>query len=409
MRLKGTIWNALGSTMWGAQSFVMLTLISRIASVRQIGAYGIAFTTAQILYFVGQFGVTHYQMTDYAEKYLFRTYFRSRILSSLLMAAGCAGVILFMHFTGEKALYTIALSAMILFHVFGELYQNLFFQKDRLDLSGSAQFVRTLIPLCAFCVVLLWTKNVLYAILAQTAVCAAVTVYHAKVTAKPFLAAANPAGSGDLRGLVAECFPLFLSVLFMNVMINMPKYGVEWFMDDEAQGYLNLIFMPAQIINLCSQFIFKPYLKQYADALEDKNGGVFVRLLRRQLLFIAGLTAAACAGAYLLGAPILGFIYGKDISAHTVTMTWIILGGGMYAACLLFYYILVLCRRQKLIVFLYSAALGAAALLSVLLVRRFGLPGAAAAFVVSHAALVCGFAVCIYKYAVRREKRDAHP
>ena len=408
MQLKGTVWNALGSTMWGAQSFIMLTLVSRVASVEQVGWYGIAFTTAQILYIIGQFGVTHYQMTDYAEKYTFRTYFRSRFLSASLMAIGCAGVIFFMHFTGEKALYTIALAAMILCHVFAELHQNLFFQKNRLDLSGSSQFVRTLVSLSAFCVVLLWTKNVLYAILAQTLVCAAVAFFYAKVVAKPFLAERLPESRDDVRGLVAECFPLFLSVLFMNVMINASKYGVEWFMDDAAHGYFNLVFMPAQVINLCSQFIFKPYLRQYAASLEDENGsGEFIRLLRRQLLFVAGLTAAACAGAYLLGAPILGFIYDKDISAYALTMTWVVLGGGLLAVCQLFYYILVLCRRQKIIMILYAAGMAAAALLSVLLVRRFGLSGAAWTFALSHALLLIGYVFFVYKNAVRRKGSDA--
>ena len=408
MNIKGSVWNALGSIMWGAQSFIMLTLVSRIAPVEQIGWFGIAFTTAQILYIVGQCGVTHFQMTDYAEKYPFKTYLHSRILSTALMAIGCAGVILCMRFTGEKALFTVTLTAMMLVHVFGEIYQNLFFQKNRLDLSGSCQFVRTLIPLCAFIGVLLWTKNILYAVLAQTVMCVAVTVFYAVVTAKPFLAAARPAGAGELRALATDCLPLFLSMLFMNVMINTSKYSVEWFMDDAAQGYFNLVFIPAQVINLCSLFIFKPYLKRYAAALEDPAGGhTFIRLLRRQLLFIAALTAAACVGAYLLGAPVLGFFYKQDIFAYASTMALIVFGGGLLAVCQLFYHILVLCRKQKQILILYCAGFAAALGFSVLFVRRFGLNGAALAFAAAHLVLVCGYVYFIFRYAVRRKDRDS--
>ena len=53
--LKGTIWNTLGSTMYGANSFIMLALVSRVGTVDQAGYFGIAFTTAQILYIVGLF------------------------------------------------------------------------------------------------------------------------------------------------------------------------------------------------------------------------------------------------------------------------------------------------------------------------------------------------------------------
>lgn len=45
--LKGTIWNTLGSTMYGANSFIMLALVSRVGTVDQAGYFGIAFTTAK--------------------------------------------------------------------------------------------------------------------------------------------------------------------------------------------------------------------------------------------------------------------------------------------------------------------------------------------------------------------------
>lgn len=63
--VKDTVWNTLGSTMYGANSFIMLALVSRIGTVEQAGYFSIAFTTAQILYIVGLFGVNTYQMTDY--------------------------------------------------------------------------------------------------------------------------------------------------------------------------------------------------------------------------------------------------------------------------------------------------------------------------------------------------------
>ena len=63
--LKGAIWNTLGSTMYGMNSFLTLAIVSRIANVEETGAFGIAFTTAQILYIVGLLGTNHYQQTDY--------------------------------------------------------------------------------------------------------------------------------------------------------------------------------------------------------------------------------------------------------------------------------------------------------------------------------------------------------
>ncbi len=409
MKLKGSVWNALGSLMWGAQSFIMLTLVSRVAPLEQIGWFGIAFTTAQILYIVGLFGVSHFQMTDYAEKYPFKVYFRSRMLSALLMIAGCAAVILCMRFSKEKALYTIALTILMLVHVFGDLYQNLFFQKNRLDLSGSSQFVRTAGSVAAFCAALLLTHNILIAVALQTVVGFVLMLVYALVLSKPYRSAEPLCGKDAVLSLIRECLPLFFSMLFMNLIINASKYGVEWYLDDTAQGYFNMIFMPAQVINLCSQFIFKPYLKQYADALESSAGARLKKLLARQLLLIAVLTAAACGGAYFLGAPVLGFLYKKDIAEYTLEMVWIVLGGGAFAACQLFYYILVLCRKQKQILMIYAGGTGISAVFSILFVRHFALAGAALAFLVTHLILLIGYFIFVRKYALSPEggKQDA--
>ena len=124
---RGFFWNTLGSTMYGLNSFLMLALVSRVGTVEETGAFGIAFTTAQLMYIVGLLGVSHYQMTDYEKKYSFREYGVLRALSCALMAVGCALSIQVMGFSGQKALLTALLTLLMLLNVVGDLYQNLFF------------------------------------------------------------------------------------------------------------------------------------------------------------------------------------------------------------------------------------------------------------------------------------------
>ena len=71
---KSLIWNTLGSGMFAANSVLLLLIVSRVFGVAAAGDFGIAFTTAQILYIVGLFGINHFQMTDYAEQYSFASY-----------------------------------------------------------------------------------------------------------------------------------------------------------------------------------------------------------------------------------------------------------------------------------------------------------------------------------------------
>lgn len=397
---KGVLWNTLGSTMYGVNSFVMLALVSRVGTVEQAGAFGIAFTTAQLLYIVGLFGVPHYQMTDYAEKYSFKSYAKARTFSCVLMLLCCIGAVVLMGFTGVKRAYTFVLTLLMLLNVVGELFQSLFFQKNRLDLSGSALFFRTLWSLILFCAVALLTKNIMLAVLVQTAANLLITVYYGARVAPAFITkpSLEKKEKDTARNVLKECLPLAVSLLLMNIVINSSKYGIEFCMDDTAQGYFNMIFMPAQVINLCSQFLFKPFLNQYAKLLEQNKIHDFVKMLGKQLFLVGGLTLFCSFCAYFLGVQVLGFIYGKDLTALVWPLTFVVLGGGVFAACQLFYYILVIMRRQKAIFLIYVAAGVSSMLLSYAMISAYGILGAVLAFAGTHVLICVAYLLLIFRF-----------
>lgn len=402
-RLKGNIWNALGSTMYGLNSFIMLSLVSRVGTVEEAGCFGIAFTTAQLLYIIGLFGVPHYQMTDYTERFRFSTYAKVRVLSCVLMLICCGASVALLGFSGVKRVYTFSLTLLMLLNVVGELYQSLFFQKNRLDLSGSALFYRTLWPLILFCAVGLLTKNILLAVTVQIAANLVITVYYALRFAPRFVS--NPPAvtqkEDTAAALIRDCFPLAVGLFLTNVVINMSKYGIELIGDDTAQGYYNMIFMPAQVINLCSQFMFKPYLNHYSVLLAQKKIADFFSLMKRHLLLVAGLTLVCCAAAYFLGITVLGFLYGKDLFNLEIPLTLVIFGGGIFAGSQLFFFLLVILRQQKKILVIYVVAVPLSVVLSLTLTYFLGILGAVLAFAATHL-----FILLFYLFMIIRSLRS---
>ena len=399
IRKKGAIWNALGSTMFGINSFVMLTMVSRACTVAQTGAFSIAFTTAQMLYILGLFGISHYQMTDYKEKYSFHCYAKARVFSCILMLIVAASAVFLMGFRDEKLIYTLCLTLLMLINVIGELYQCLFFQKNRLDLSGSALFFRTLWSLTGFCIALLLSRNLLLAIFVQILCNILVTLYYSLCIAPSFIGVSgtpNTAGTA-LHELLLDCFPLFASHLLMNLLLNTSKYGIEFILDDTAQGYFNLIFMPVQVINLLGLFIYKPYLNTYSSKLYTRDFKGFFSLLIKQLLFVLVMTFVCCAGAYVLVVPVLSFIYNKSLVGLELHLTLIVFGGGLFAICQLFYYILVILRRQKTIMWIYVSCMFVSLAISYYFISKYSLMGAVIAFLFTHFILVFAYILSLRK------------
>lgn len=403
---KGVIWNALGSAMYGVNSFIMLALVSRVGTVEQAGYFGIAFTTAQMLYFLGVFGVSHYQMTDYTETYSFSDYARLRIFSSTLMMLCCAATVFSLGFTGEKRSYTIALSILMLLNAGGDLYQCLFFQKNRLDLSGSALFFRTFWSLAAFSLALLISRNILLAVGLQILVNLGVTIYYALGVAPKFLTRGTAHRRFDSFSLGKACFPLLLSLLLMNLLLNIPKYGIEFFLDDTAQGYFSMIFVPVQVINLCAQFIFKPMLNSFSRSLQEKRIADFWRMLVKQIVMILGLTLLAALAAYLLGTQVLGFVYGWDLSDFKMPLTILMVGGGLFACSELLYLIMVMLRRQLMIFGIYVLCLGITVGMTASATISMGIMGAVIVFVASHLLLLVFYAV-ILVYSLKTVQKSS--
>lgn len=382
--VKGTIWNTLGSTMYGVNSFVMLAIVSCVGTAEETGYFGIAFTTAQILFIVGLLGTNHYQQTDYHEKYSFDNYKRAKIVACVLMAVGCVSISCIMDFSRIKMLYTVLLTALMMVNAVGDMYQNLFFQKNRLDLSGGALFYRTFWSLLAFIVTVLTTGNIPAAISLQTVVNIMVTAYYVRRYVPGFLSESSIKTKGvGTKQLIAECLPLFVSLLLMNIVINASKYVIEYLMDDESQGYYNMIFIPVQVINLCSQFIFKPLLNQYSKILEERKYKDFYGMMLRQTGLVASFTIICILAAYFLGVPVLGAIYKKDISAYRIALVYVVIGGGIFAVGQLFYYILVILREQKKIMCIYSIGFVVAVVSAYCLVRAMGIDGAALSLILT--------------------------
>ena len=405
-RKKGIFWNSLGSTIYGVNSFLMLTVVGRICSVEETGGFGIAFTTAQLMYIVGLLGVNHYQQTDYMEKYKFFSYLSVKFFSTLLMFVGVAFIINIFQFSSSKVAYTIVLTILMALNSIGEMIQSLFFQKNRLDLSGKCLFDRTFWSLLIFIIASILFKNIIVSLWLQIFTNFLITLVYAYKYIPVFV------GTVDINvkcliksgtSLLIECIPLFISTFLMNTIINTSKYGIELFMDDVAQGYYNLIFMPAQVINLLSLFVFKPLLNDYANEIYVNNYLKVKKMLFKQMYFIVLFTFICMVGAYIIGTQVLGFIFNKNLTEQRISLVLIVLAGGIFALCQLLYYILVILRRQKSIMRIYILGAFVAIFTTYIGVRRWGTKGAAFSFVVTEFLIFIIYMLVLHKLYNQRE------
>ena len=380
---RDTFWNTLGSAMYGANSFLMLVMVSNTASLSTTGSFSISWTTAQMLYIIGLFGANFYQMTDYKEEYSFSDYFWLRLWSCGLMVLGCLLYALQRN-EKEKVFYLVILTIYMIVNAVGEIYQSFYFQQLHVDVSGQILFFRTLIPFCAFALFQVTIRNLVLSLIVMLAVNLIITALYAKQSRTQGGTSILRPKAKCLIKLFKSCFPLFISAFLMILIVNLPRYVVEWKLTDEMQGYFSLLFIPAQVINMLSQFVFKPLLNGYSVLIEQKKYLEFWKSLLKQFIFIVAFTAVCCLGGAILGIPFLSWVYGANLNGYVEILVIIILGGGALAAAQLMYYILVLIRQQRRIMLIYGVVALAAFPGTWVLVEKTGLWGAASSIVVVH-------------------------
>ena len=398
---KGIIWNALGSSIYGLNTFVMIAAVNRLVQdVAETGAFSIAFTTAQMLFILGVFGANHTQMTDYSHGYSFEQYRKLKIITTVCMLPS-AFILFLMGLGSSNFVYLLGLTVLMALNAWGELYQSLFFQHNRLDLSGQALFFRTLFSLSAFVLAMLLTHGSIGLSLVAAIVINACATWYYDVRHAPRFS--YEASGKSFKALVLACTPLFFSVFLMNAIINIPKYGVELLMNDTATGYFNLIFIPVQIINLISQFIFRPALSKYAQLIETHDNKGFGKQLRKQIIMICFITVLGAGMAYLMGPEVLGMLYKADLSPYRIELTVLIAGSGFFALSILGYYIMIFLHYNTRIMVLYVVCAMAEVGACSWLIPQYGLIGAVISFVVAHIILIGLYTMNIWK-GIRHEE-----
>ena len=373
---SGAIWNTIGSMMMAANTVLLTMLVGHYSTMGDVGIFTLALTSAQVLYSVGLFGANDLQMTDYSHRYRFAEYFGTRMISTVASVILCAAVVPVLDMGGEGTAYLCFLTAFMLVNSFAELYQSMFFQCRRMDLTGKSLFFRYLISTAAFAVCLILSGSVVTSCIAMLAADVIITLVWILIYAGSYRDSGYSFKKEDTVRLLKEAAPLGISLLTSLVLLNAPKYLIYVFISDVVQGAYTILFMPVYAVNLVSQFIFKPFLYRYSALISDNDYSGFKKLLFRQVAVVAVLDVCGAFIFRLIGPWMLKLLFGQDLAEYRNMMFLFMISGGLMAVNQLLYYILVIMGKQKAILRNYLISAAAAVLIGIICVPAWQILGA---------------------------------
>ncbi len=401
----------IGSSCYSLSSFLYLMVVTRVCGVEQAGFFSLSYATAQLLLTVGRFGMRTYQATDLREKYLFREYGVSRILT-------CSAMMLFgiiyssFSFQGEYVVISAFIILMKTVDAVEDVFHGNFQQNYHVELMGKMLAARNTYSAAAFTISLLLTKNLAFACvftsLSSLGLCLLMNglavrgmrreLAKEQEAAKRLRDVKTQENEERLRfrwssvgKLLKTCAPLFLGTFLSLLLYNVPKYAMDSVMAKEYQTYYSVLFMPSFVITLLSEFLFKPTITTIAELWWRKEirkfSGYVGKIVGLILLFTGGIVV----GGHLIGRRLLELIYGVDLSPYQLEFIVLLIGGGISAAVYMLYNILIAIRRGGCILIVYAITAVLTILPARSMVKGLGVMGACINYLYS-----CGILFIIF-------------
>lgn len=409
VRRDSFVWNLLSAAMNSFQTMLLLVFITRFGTDADAAAFVMAYAAGNLLYNIGKYGVRQFQVTDSAGQYAFRDYAGARWISLAGMAVAVAvyvlSGVLFRGYSAVKAAVVVLICLYKGIEAAEDVFHGRMQQQGRLDVAGKILFIRIFSFVVCYAALFVLTKDILLTTGAATALAAVLAVI---LNRSVWGAFREEKPAGKVRQLLRACAPLCLSMLLNMYLGNAPKYIIDGRVTDAVQAQFNIVYMPVFVLVLLGMFIYQPELKSLGEMRKERQFGLLKKKAVRLTAVTLGLTAAAAAAGYLLGIPVLEFIYKTPLAAMRTELTLFILCGGMIALTNLYGMILIAFRRQGTLTGVYILSAAVLFLFGRTVLSGGGVPGMTVFFTVVlavHTALLALAAARALRQAARKYDR----
>ncbi|MBO5472326.1 MAG: lipopolysaccharide biosynthesis protein [Lachnospiraceae bacterium] len=386
------VWNTAAGLINAAEAVIMSMIVTRITGLADAGMLTMAFAVGNLIMPIGKFGIRNYQVTDIDNIFSFSIYLKARMVTVTMMLIAIAGYISYAFFELQYGKEKIGIILAICMIYVVEAAEDVFwgyYQRQGHLYAGAKMFCfRWLGILIIFPISLYISKSLSKALMICFMVSFILFVIILYVSypnicsdedrhLKLFLTKSDLPIVGRLLKIA---FPLF-GISFLSFYVNnAPKYAIDACLSDEIQACYGFVAMPVFVIGLLNGFIYQPTLVLMAAEWEQKQYLKFGKRIIRQLLLISVILAVCLAGAYVLGIPVLSWLYHTDLTDYKAELLILLVAGTFLAISGYLSVVLTVMRCQKDLLWPYCLVAVTAAIVLKKTVSQYGTLGAAVCY-----------------------------
>ncbi len=400
-------WTVSSGIVYALSSLIFLVVVTNVLGDKSAGIYSIGMVVAQQMLTVGKFAVRNYQVSDVREKYSFADYFSFRIFTCFITVLITIGWVIFGGYTGDRAIVIICMTIYKIAECFSDVFEGLFQQKFRFDVSGKSQFANNLVTIIIFVLMILITRNLVI----SSIVLAVVSVLMVVIVDVPLVKYFDRIGwvfsFRKYKELTIACFSLFLSSFLYVYINNAPKYAIEGAHGEVALAHFNALFMPVFAVDLLAGFTMRMWLTKMAVFHADGDRKGFKKMMMEQVGVISLITIVSMLFMYFLGGFFLTLIYGMDLYGYKEANALLMLSGGLVSLYTLFENVIIIYRKQHFSIVINIISAIVAAVIVPICTKAGGITGATVGYLIANAARALGYYLTALYYMAKEKKHLA--
>ena len=399
---KTYFWNTLGSGLNSFNSLFFLIIVTRINGTKDAGIFTLCFATACLAFIAAVYTGRAYQVTDSDKGVKDCDYVYHRLSSSLLTIVLIILFGLISGYTKEKMLILILLTISKIIEAICDVFHGVLQKNERLDLVGISLFVRALSNVTVFLLTDYLSEDIFLACLSLVITDLLILIFVDINNCKKYKIE-KKLNKNSIIKIYKLGFFTFFFTLISSYILNIPRYALDYILDEKYQTIFGIIVMPATLIYLLNQFILQPLIMTLKKHYEEDMTN-FISLILKIIKIVVIIGLLCIVGAYFIGIDFLNIVYGINLNKYLIDLIIILFGAIPYAISNILSNALIITRHTKIQLYIYLFTAVVSALASYLFVKYLGFTGAAISYLFTMTLLLILYIISFYMLIIRKKE-----
>ncbi len=349
---KDYFWNTVGTSLFSFNSLFLMITVTRLNSLSDAGIFSFAYATAGIINYFALYSGRTYQISTTNEQYTNSLFILTRYLTALFALIISTGFVVIMGYSFYKALIILFLCMGKCLEAISDVYYGILQKNSKLYVVGKSMTYKSLISIFGFIIIDFLSGNLLISCVYLLIVNVLFLLLFDINQTNKIQKFTNDFNKSNICRLLKISSYTFLFTLIIVVIMNLPRYFIDYLLNDSDQAIYGILSMPATFVMLFSQFIFQPSLVSLTNYYKEQQKRNYNKIVLKLSLLIAGIIIVLLPITYFLGIPVLEFVYGVELSDYLFYLLLIIVGSGFYSISnmLLNALIVMQCNKEQLYV-----------------------------------------------------------